>query len=256
MKGDIQPKEDETVDYLTCGNLSIFQKKKGYRYSLDSYLLAAFVEEEPGTKILDIGSGSGVISILLSSIKGLYATGVEIQEELAEMSMRSVKMAGLSDKVHIKCCDIKNYPGPKVDAILANPPFRPLDTGRINPRSEKAIARHELSLNLDTLLGKAYELLKPGGRFYIVYPPWRMPDLIFSLRAHCLEPKRMRFVHTSISSNSEICLVNAIKDGGKECIIERPLLVYSKGKTYHEEMESVFQHLSFEKKPLTSRRNT
>jgi tRNA1Val (adenine37-N6)-methyltransferase len=256
MKGDIQPKEDETVDSLSCGSLSIFQKRKGYRYSLDSYLLAAFVEEEAGTDILDIGSGSGVVSILLASIKGLKVTGVEIQESLAEMSVRSVKMAGLSDKIQIKCCDIKNYSGSKVDVILTNPPFRPVDTGRINPGREKAIARHELSLDLDSLLVKTYELLKPGGRFYIVYPSWRMPDLISSLRTHNLEPKRMRFVHTSLGSNSEICLVSAIKDGGKECVIERPLLVYSEGKTYHEDMECIFRCLSFEKKPLTSRRDT
>jgi tRNA1Val (adenine37-N6)-methyltransferase len=243
----VQPKEDETVDSLTCGNLSVFQKKKGYRYSVDSYLLASFVEEKPGTEVLDIGSGSGVVSLLLASVKDLRMTGIEIQKELAEMSIRSVEKAGLSDKICIKCCDIKNYSGHRVDAILTNPPFRPVNTGRINPHSEKAIARHELEIDLDGLLEKTYQLLKTGGRLYIVYPSWRLPDLISCLRANRLEPKRLRFVHTSIESHSEICLVNAIKNGGKECVVERPVLVYSRDKIYHKEMESIFQNLCFEK---------
>jgi tRNA1Val (adenine37-N6)-methyltransferase len=247
MRGDVQPKEDETVDSLTCGNLSVFQKKKGYRYSLDSYLLAAFIEEDPGTEVLDIGSGSGIMSLLLAAVKNLRMTGIEIQKELAEMSTRSVEKADLSDKICIKCCDIRNYTGPRVDAILTNPPFRPINTGRINPHSEKAIARHEIELDLDSLLEKTYQLLNTGGRFYIVYPSWRIPDLISCLREHRLEPKRLRFVHTTIKSRSEICLVNAIKNGGKECVVERPVLVYSRGKVYHKDMESIFRSLCFDK---------
>jgi tRNA1Val (adenine37-N6)-methyltransferase len=247
MREDVHPKEDETVDRLTCGNLSIFQKKKGYRFSVDSYLLAAFVEEEPGTEVLDIGSGSGVVSLLLASVKNLRMTGIEIQQELAEMSMRSVEKAELTEKVSIKCCNIKNFSGRRFDAILTNPPFRPKNTGRINPRSEKALARHELELDLESLLDKTYQLLSTGGRFYIVYPSWRLPDLVSGLREHRLEPKRLRFVHTTVESHSEICLVSAIKNGGKECVVERPVLVYSRDKIYHEEMESIFRNLCFDK---------
>lgn len=243
----MQPKEDETVDSLTCGNLSVFQKRKGYRYTVDSYLLAAFVEEEPGTEALDIGSGSGVVSLLLASVKNLRMTGIEIQQELAEMSRRSVEKAGLADRIFIICCNIKNYSGRRFDAILANPPFRPKNTGRVNPLSEKAIARHELELDLDSLLEKTYQLLNTGGRFYIVYPSWRLPDLISSLREHRLEPKRLRFVHTTVESHSEICLVNAVKNGGKECVVERPVLVYSRDKIYHKDMESIFRSLCFDK---------
>lgn len=243
----MQPKEDETVDALACGNLSVFQKKKGYRFSVDSYLLAAFVEEEPGTDLLDIGSGSGVVSLLLASVKHLRMTGIEIQEELAEMSRRSVEKAGLSDRICIRCCNVKSYKERRFEAILANPPFRPKNSGRINPHSEKAIARHELELDLDTLLEKTCQLLNPGGRFYIVYPSWRLPDLISSLREHRLEPKRLRFVHTTVETHSEICLVNAIKNGGKECSVERPILVYSRDKIYHKDMESIFRSLCFDK---------
>jgi tRNA1Val (adenine37-N6)-methyltransferase len=255
-KDDIEPRQDETRDTLTCGNLSIFQKIKGYRYSIDAYLIAAFVEEIAGTTILEIGSGSGVVSILLASMKGLHMTGVEIQKGLAEMSVRSVEMAGLSDKVRIVNCDIQVYSGPRVEVVVTNPPFRALDTGKINPNPEKAIARHELSLDLEGLLRKTHELLMPGGRFYIVYPAWRMPDLISSMRANRLEPKRVQYVHSTVISPAEICLVSGLRDGGKECTIERPLIVHGEGSTYHEDMEAVFRCLSIQKKPLTSRRDT
>jgi tRNA1Val (adenine37-N6)-methyltransferase len=256
MKGNIEPREDETVDSLSCAKLRILQKKYGYRYSLDAYLLAAFVEESPGTHILEIGSGSGVISILLAAVKGLKVTGVEIQENLAEMSRRSVEYCGLSDSVQIVCSDIREILGPRVEVVVTNPPFRPLATGRINPSREKALARHELALDLEGLLRKAYELLIPGGRFYIVYPAWRIPDLICSMRVHRLEPKCVRSVHPSLGTNAQICLVCGLREGGRECSIERPLYVYAEDGSYHEEIKAMFQCLSFQKKPLTSRRDT
>lgn len=256
IKGRIVPREDETVESLPYSNLCVLQKKHGYRFSLDAYLLAAFVVETPGIHVLEIGSGSGVVSMLLAAVKGLVVTGVEIQEDLVEMSKRSVEHSGLSDRIQIVCSDIRDYLGPKVEVVVTNPPFRPLATGRINPNTEKAIARHEFSLDLDGVLRKSYEILKPGGRFYIVYPAWRMPDLIYSMRSHRLEPKCIRCVHSSISSNAEICLVIGLRDGGRECFIERPLFVYAEDGSYHEEIRAMFKSLSLQKNPLTSRRDT
>ncbi len=251
MKGKIDPGKDETLDSLSCGSLFILQKKKGYRYSIDSYLLGAFVDEAPGTEVLEIGSGSGVVCLLLSSMKDLHVTGIEIQEDLAEMSRRSIEHSGLSDKVRISCCDIRDYSGPRFDAIVTNPPYRPLKTGRINPDSSKAIARHEISLDLDVLLKRSYELLRPQGRLYIVYPAWRIPDLLYTMRLRKIEPKRMRCVYTSSTRAAEICLVCAVRDGGREFAIESPLVIYNEDRTYHRDMEGVFKDLSLPKKPLT-----
>ena len=251
MKGKCEPNKDETFDLLSCCNLSILQKKKGYRYSLDSYLLGAFVDEAPGTEVIEIGSGSGVVSILLSAVKGLHVTGIEIQEDLAEMSKRSIEHSGLSDKIRITCCDIKDYSGPKVDVVVANPPYRPLSTGRINPDRSKAIARHEISLDLDLLLKKTYGILRPLGRLYIVYPAWRVPDLLVAMRNRRIEPKQMRCVYTSPVRTCEICLVCGVKGGGKEFTIESPLIVYNQDNSYHHDMEMVFQGLTLPKKPLT-----
>lgn len=251
MKDRITLHPDETLDALSCGSLSIFQKKKGYRYSLDAYLLGAFVEEAAGTEMIEIGSGSGVVSILLAAMKGLHMLGIEIQPDLAEMSGRSVERAGLQGTVRIVCKDVRDYSGPAVDAIVTNPPYRPLDTGRINPDNQKAVARHEISLDLSALLKKSHELLKPGGRFYIVYPSWRLPDLFCTMRSCRIEPKGMRCAYTSFDRTSEICLVCGIRDGGRELTIESPLLIFSGKGAYHDDMESVFRDLRFLKKPLT-----
>jgi tRNA1Val (adenine37-N6)-methyltransferase len=243
MKRKCEPNKDETLDFLSCCNLSILQKKRGYRYSLDSYLLAAFVDEAPGTEVIEIGSGSGVVSILLSAVKGLKVTGIEIQEDLAQMSRRSVEHSGLSDKVKITCCDIRDYSGPKVDAVVTNPPYRPVSTGRINPDRSKAIARHEIFLDLDVLLKKTYGLLRPMGRLYIVYPAWRVPDLLCAMRTGRIEPKRMRCVYTSPVRACEICLVCGVKGGGREFTIEGPLIVYNQDNSYHHDMEAIFEGL-------------
>jgi tRNA1Val (adenine37-N6)-methyltransferase len=237
----------ETLEALSCGDLSIIQRKNGYRFSIDAYLLAAFVEEKPETRILDIGSGSGVISVLLAAIKKLCVTGVEVQKDMAEMSQRSIYLAGLEDRVEIVCTDIKAYDEKRFDAIVTNPPYRPVSTGRINPEKNKAISRHEILIDLDTLMRRSYELLNPSGRFYIVYPPWRLPDLVSSMRSINIEPKRMMFVYSDMDSGPEICLVSGLKDGGKELRIERPFVIYSQHGVYTQDMQDVFTKLSLPK---------
>ncbi len=192
MTDDLGPRDDETLDVLTCRDLAVFQKKKGYRYSLDAYLLSAFVEEDPGASVMEIGSGSGVVSLLLAAVKGLRMKAVEIQEDLAEMSLRSVRHNGLQDFVEILCADIRRLTGPRVEAIVTNPPYRPLRTGRVNSSSQKAGARHEITLDLDTLMKSCRRFLKPAGRLYIVYPAWRLVDLFCSMEGAGSLPWRGR----------------------------------------------------------------
>lgn len=251
MAGHDAKHADETLDVLACGGIEVYQKKKGYRYSLDAYLLAAFVEEAPGTRVLEIGSGSGVVAMMLASVKKLVVTGVEIQEDLAEMSVRSVVRQGLQDRVTIVCSDIRDYRGPKVDALVANPPFRPLGSGRVNPDSQKAIARHEIKLDLDALLAKSYELLKHRGRMYLVYPTWRLADALGAMRKSRIEPKRVRFVHSHASSHSEICLLCGMKGGGKGIAVDPPVTVYNADGSYHPDVERAMRELRLDKKALT-----
>jgi len=240
----MDPEHDETLDSLACGGISLFQKKRGYRYSLDAYLLASFVREAPGTEALEIGSGSGVVSLLLAALKGLSLTGVEIQEPMAEMSRRSVGLAGLADRVWIVAGDIREYAGPRVDVVVANPPYRPRKTGRVNPDGGRAVARHEISLTLEELMGRARDLLRNRGRLYLVYPAWRLADLMSAMRSHRIEPKEIMLVHSTPRSGARICLVCGVKNGGRELRVHSPFFVFSQEKVYTAEMEEVFRRLA------------
>jgi len=244
MRGDFKPNPDETLDGLACGDLYVLQKKKGYRFSVDAYLLAAFVDVPPGTKVLEIGAGSGVISILLAGIKGLTVTGVEVQNEMATMSRRSVMLNGLEDQIKIIETDITAFKGKGFDAVVANPPYRPVFTGRIPPDTNKAIAKHEVLLDLDALLKQSYTALNPTGHFYIIYPVWRMGDLICSMRAHKIEPKKILAVYSRNTEYAELCLAKGIKDGGKELFFGPPFSIYGKTNKYTKKMEHVFKNLS------------
>lgn len=247
MKNVLNKKDDETLDALKCGDLFVLQKKQGYRYSFDAYLLAAFVEEGPGSRVLDIGSGSGIVSLLLAAMKGLFMTGIEIQESVAEMARRSVHYAGLQERIEIVSADIREYRGPAADAVVSNPPYRPVRTGRINCDQGKAVARHEILLDLETLLSCSFMLLKPGGRLYLVYPVWRLTDMITTMRSHRVEPKRIMFVHSTDQSPAEICLVCGTKDGGKEMEVKSPFVVFAHEGIYTPEMEGVFRELRLPK---------
>ncbi|MEN6473474.1 MAG: methyltransferase [Syntrophaceae bacterium] len=229
---------------MRCGALKVIQPRRGYRFSLDAYLLAAFVDEKPGEHVLEIGSGSGVIAIMLSGIKGLKVTGVEVQPILAGMSRRSVELNGLMDTIEIRESDIKDYQASPSAAVLANPPYRPLKTGRLNPEGTKAVARHELKLDLDGLMSSVNKNLRRLGRFYCIYPAWRMIDLISAMRRHHLEPKRLIMVHSFPDGPAELCLVKGIKLGGRELTVETPLTIYQAPGIYSERMTRLFATLA------------
>ena len=234
---------DEAAGKLTTGGLTVIQQKKGYRYSIDSYLLAAFVDEPECSSVLEIGSGSGVISILLAGVKKLFMTGVEIQPKLASMSERSVKMNGLEEKVKIISGDIKDYFGGPFDAVIANPPYRPIGCGRINPGDEKAMARHELMLTLEQMLSCANRMINEDGRFYAIYTAWRLPDMLCTMRNSNIEPKKIIMIHSHVGSRSSLFLVKGVKGAGFELNIEKPLIIYSEQKKYTREIQELFSTL-------------
>jgi len=239
---DIKP--DETLGQLAAGGLQIIQKAGGYRFSIDSYLLAAFVDEPAGTSVLEIGSGSGVISILLAGVKKLKMTGVEVQPSMAEMSIRSVMINRLEDMVKIVSGDIKAFRGGAFGSIVVNPPYRPLGSGRVNPADEKAAARHEIRLTLNELVSLSKSFLKDGGSFYAIYPSWRLPDMICAMRAFDIEPKKLIMVHSHVKSRASLFLIKGIKGAGKEMINEAPIVVYENLKEYTFRMNQVFEKLS------------
>jgi tRNA1Val (adenine37-N6)-methyltransferase len=246
---------EETLDDLLGGRLKVLQKKKGYRFSLDSILLAHFARIRPDSRFVELGLGSGVISLILCYRTGCAAAGLELQEQLADMAARSFRMNRLDHLMEIIRCDLreikKAMPAGGFDAVVFNPPYRRKGSGRISPNSEKALARHELSGTLADFVAAAEYLAAKAGSVFTVYPATRGVELISRFRNAGIEPKRMRMVHSTERSAAEFILLEAVKGGGEELEIMPPLFVY-KGRgegqgegrgEYTPETESIFSEL-------------
>jgi tRNA1Val (adenine37-N6)-methyltransferase len=242
-------REGETVDELLGGRIKIFQKEKGYRFSLDVLLIVHFARLKRGDRIVDLGTGSGVIAIIMAMRRESgKVIGVDIQEELVDMAKRSVQLNNLREKVDIRLGDVRNIESlldeNSFDVSIFNPPYRKLKSGRINPDNQKSIARHEIKGSLYDFLRAAAYVLKKSGRAYIVYPATRMVELLSTMRTAGIEPKRMRVVHSHSNSRGEFVLVEGKKGGREELEILPPLVVYGNAAEYTEAMIGIFRELS------------
>jgi tRNA1Val (adenine37-N6)-methyltransferase len=240
--------QDETLDRLLSASIKILQKRKGYRFSIDSILLAHFIRLRGGQKVVDLGTGSGVIPIILGTkVKSTEIWGVEIQADLAEMAKRNVEINGLSGRVHILKGDARNLANRMesegFDIVLTNPPYRRIRSGRLNLQRERAIARHEIKGSLPDMARVAFRLLKPKASFYVVYPAVRLADLITSLRETHLEPKRLRLVHPNVRKGAQLVLFEATKGGGPGVEINPPLFIQDLNGQYSEEMRSIYSSI-------------
>ncbi len=248
MKSSTPPTSaPENLAELGCAGIRVWQPTHGYRFSLDAYLLAAFVDEAPATEVFEVGYGSGVIALLLAAVKGLRVSGVEIQPRMVELARRSVALNGLEHAVELAQGDFREYRGGPHAAVVVNPPYRPLATGRLNPDESIAQSRHEISLSLEQLAAGAARCLRPGGRFYCIYPAWRLVDLMAQLRAVGLEPKRLRIVHSRADGPGRLCLVAAARGGGCELKLEPPLVIYGADGQYSDEARAIFAGLGQQK---------
>ena len=225
------PSSNETLDTLLTGSLHILQKKKGYRFSIDAILLGQYCRIRRNEKVIDLGTGCGVLPLLLSqTTKGRFFVGVEIQKELSELAKRNVFLNHLEDRVLILQKDFRGlkevFPPGSFDVALSNPPYRRDRTGRVNPSAEKAIARHEIKGTLDDLISVVSYLLRPGGRCYLIFPAPRTVDLLVVLRSRRLEPKRLRFVHPRSGDEAKFVLAESVKDSGVELTVMDPLILH------------------------------
>jgi tRNA1(Val) A37 N6-methylase TrmN6 len=244
---DSYASEEEKVEDLLHGKLKILQKEKGYRFSVDPLLLADFVRVAPEDKVIDLGTGSGVLPLILAErTQAKSITGVEIQPEMADMASRSVKMNKLGRKIKIIEADLKKlaeqFKAESFDVVLSNPPYIPMGAGKLNPQKDKAIARHEVAVQLDDVVTSAKYLVKEKGAFYLVYPAARFVDLVVSMRNHNLEPKEVQFVHSNENSAAKLVLVKAVRGGGTEMKVGAPLYIYNLEGDYTDEASKILEN--------------
>lgn len=237
--------EGETVDDLQRNGYRIIQKPDGFRFGMDAVLLSGFADVKPGAKVLDMGTGTGIIPILIEAkTKASHITGLEIQEEFADMAGRSVQLNGLEEKINIVTGDIKEagriFGGASFDVVTTNPPYMNDSHGLKNPDLPKAIARHEILCNLEDVVREASMVLKSGGKLFMVHRPHRMIEIIAMMRKYHLEPKRIRMVHPFIDKEANMVLIEAVKGGGSYLKMESPLIVYKETGVYTDEILRIY----------------
>ncbi|PLX99981.1 MAG: SAM-dependent methyltransferase [Desulfuromonas sp.] len=223
---------DETLDTLPIGNLRLFQARNGYRYSLDPVLLADFVGTGNWKRVVDLGTGSGILVLLLAELTAASELiGVERQAEMAERARRNIELNSYQERVRICEADIRDL-GAEItagwaDLVVTNPPFRPPGGGRIAPDDERAAARHELAGGLLDFLSMAARLLKYGGSFALIHLAERLPEIFSEMRTEGLEPKRLRMVHPRMGEGARLVLISARKGGRPGLKVETPLYIYN-----------------------------
>lgn len=236
------------LNSLFEGRLNLYQYTDGYRFSIDTVLLAAFARMRLRGTVADLGTGSGVLPVLLARSQDISSlTGFEIQPELVALAQRNVALNNLQQRAIIEQADIKGirslHKAESFDGAIANPPFYPLGTGRINPGSQDAAARHELLATLSDFVSAACYLIKNGGKFCAIFPATRSADLICTMRENKIEPKVLRCAHSRADEPAVMLLVEGIKNAGSQTTILPPLIIYSAGQTYSPEVVSMFETL-------------
>ena len=223
-------KDGERIDRVN-ESISLIAKKDGLTFGTDAYLLAAFMRPQSRARVAELGTGTGIISLLCAArerFAKIYA--LEIQEDFAELAARNVALNGLQDRIEVRCADVRTLRaetvGGECDVVFANPPYMRTDSGKRNDSDYKYIARHEVSGTVDDFCGAAERLLKYGGRFYCVWRPDRLCDLMAAMRAHGLEAKVAVFVHADAESEPSMLLCSATRGGAAGLRILPPLLLH------------------------------
>lgn len=241
----VEIKEEERLDDLYRNGYFIIQNPAKFCFGMDAVLLTGFAQVKKGDRVLDLGTGTGVIPLLLEAkSQGSHFTGLEIQEDMAEMAQRSVAYNHLEEKISIIPGDIKEassiFGGASFDVVTCNPPYMNEDHGLKNPYEPKAIARHEIYCTFEDVAREAAKVLKSGGRFYMVHRPHRLMELLGTLREYRLEPKRLRMVHSFADTQANMVLVEAVRGGKPYMRVEPPLIIYREPGVYTEEIHRIY----------------
>ncbi len=246
---EINLKENERIDDLEFKNLKIIQNKDGFCFGMDSVLLSDFAKEiKKNSSIADLGTGTGILAILLSGkTQDTQIVGVEIQKEVAKMANRSILLNNLKNRIQIICEDIKNlkakYEQGSFDAIVTNPPYKKVGTGKINKKDKKIISRHEITANLEDFISISNYLLKDHGSIYMVHRPERIADIFVLLRKYKLEPKVLKIVYPTLEKSPNLILIKAVKNSKPFLKVEKPLIVYTNEGNYTDEILKIYNKI-------------
>lgn len=246
---DIKLNENERIDDLEYKNLKIVQDKDGFCFGIDSVLLSDFTKEIRSKSIvLDLGTGNGVLGILLcgkTNLSKIY--GVEIQEDIANIAQKSINLNKLNNRFEVINDNIKNlnsyFKNDSIDAIISNPPYKKDNSGLKNESQKKLIARHEITANLEDFISVSSKLLKSNGSLYMVHRPERLADLFYLLKKYKLEPKKLRFVQSFTNSKPKFFLIKATKNANSFLNIEQPLIIYNSDGSYTDEILKIYNKI-------------
>lgn len=237
--------DNERFDELHRNGYLIIQDPEKFCFGMDAVLLSGYARVKPNETVLDLGTGTGIIPILLEAkTKGIHFTGLEIQEESASMARRSVTLNYLEEKIDIVTGDIKEasniFGAASFDVVTTNPPYMTNKHGLINADEPMAIARHELLCSLEDVIREGSRVLKPNGRFYMVHRPFRLSEIMNMFYKYKLEPKRMRFVYPYVDKEPNMVLIEAYKGGKPRVTVEKPLIVYKRQGEYTDEVNDFY----------------
>ena len=242
----INLEENERIDDLEINGLKIVQNEKWFCFGVDAVLLSDFAKKmKKGAKLLDLGTGTAILPILLSA-KTDYekAVGVEVQEELCKMARKSVMLNGLENRIEILCKNIKelneNFGKNTFDVIVTNPPYKKERSGIVNENIQKVISRHEIEANLEDFIKISFDLLKDKGEFYMVHHPERLTDILFYMRKYKIEPKNLKFVFSRQNKIPKLVLIKGVKNAKAFLNVEPNLYIYDDNGNYTDEFLKIY----------------
>ncbi len=240
-------KENERIDDLQINNYKIIQNKKGFCFGIDSVILANFAcDIKNNANVVDLGTGTGIIGFLLLAKKNIKKiTGIEIQEEVADMANRSIELNNLKNKFNIINCDVKNIlkyiPRDSCDVVISNPPYKKINTGRKSCDEKNLISRHEVMADIFDFIKASKEILKDKGTLYLVHRPERLSDIMYALKTNKIEPKKIQFVYSKINSEeAKLVLIKAVKNGGQFSKVIAPLYIYKENGEYTDDILKIY----------------
>ena len=236
---------EERLDELQRNGYKIIQNPNKFCFGMDAVLLSGFASVKPGEQVLDLGTGTGIIPILLEAkTQGRKFVGLEIQDESADMARRSVKWNHLEEKIEIVTGDVKDaskrFGASSFDVITTNPPYMTGQHGLTNALEAKTIARHEVLCTLDDVIRESAHILPERGRFYMVHRPFRLAEIFDRMKQYKIEPKRMRLVYPFVDKEPNMVLIEGIKGANPRITVDKPLIVYQKQGVYTDEIYDIY----------------